>query len=319
MYRVLPALALAGVLTAVVAGCSAAPGSAPAHRKPPVSYYLALGDSLAVGVQPDAAGTSVETRSGYADQLYATLRRSRPGLRLVKLGCPGETTVTMMKGGICAYSGGSQLAAAVSFLHAHRARVSLVTIDIGANDADGCVTRLSFGNLASCLSKSIPQVTTNLTKILTRLRQADPKAHIIAMSYYLPALAQWRNGPVGKAVARVSEMAIAGYNVAAEPRLHDIPRPGGRRVRRLPHRRLRPAGGRAPVRHTAAQRRRDLPVDLGVRGTSARAERARQPGRLPGDSPRVPERRRVGSKAPAVAENCRGLRAGKARRSSIGV
>ena len=213
MYRVLPALALAGVLAVAAAGCSAVPGSAPAHRKPPISYYLALGDSLAVGVQPDTAGTSVETRRGYADQLYATLRRSHPGLRLVKLGCPGETTVTMMNGGICAYRGGSQLAAAVSFLHAHRARVSLVTIDIGANDADGCVTRLSFGNFASCLSKSIPQVTTNLTKILTRLRQADPKAHIIAMSYYLPALAQWRNGLVGKALARVSEMAIAGYNV----------------------------------------------------------------------------------------------------------
>src|SRR5215468_9255729 len=210
MYRVLPALALAGVLAVAAAGCSAAPGSAP-HREPPVSYYLALGDSLAVGVQPDAAGTSVKTRSGYADQLYATLRRSHPGLRLVKLGCPGETTHTMMKGGLCAYSGGSQLAAAVSFLRAHRARVSLVTIDIGANDADGCVTRLSFGNFASCLTKSVPQVTTNLTKILTRLRSADPKGHIIAMSYYLPALAQWRNGVIGKAVARVSEMAIAGY------------------------------------------------------------------------------------------------------------
>jgi lysophospholipase L1-like esterase len=211
MYRVSPALALAGVLAVVVAGCSTAP--APARHKPPVSYYLALGDSLAVGVQPDAAGTSVKTRSGYADQLYATLRRGHPGLRLVKLGCPGETTHTMMKGGLCAYSGGSQLAAAVSFLRAHRARVSLVTIDIGANDADGCVTRLSFGNFASCLTKSVPQVTTNLTKILTRLRQAGPKARIIAMSYYLPALAQWRDGPIGKAVARVSEMAIAGYTV----------------------------------------------------------------------------------------------------------
>ena len=213
MHRVSPALALAGVLAVMVAGCSAAPRSATARHKPPVSYYLALGDSLAVGVQPDAAGTSVETRSGYADQLYATLRRSHPGLRLVKLGCPGETTVTVMKGGICTYRGGSQLAAAASFLHAHRARVSLVTIDIGANDADGCVTRLSFRNFASCLSRSVPQVTTNLTKILTRLRQADPKALIIAMSYYLPALAQWRNGLAGRAIARVSEMAISGYNV----------------------------------------------------------------------------------------------------------
>jgi lysophospholipase L1-like esterase len=211
MHRVSPALALAGVLAVVAVGCSAAPRSAHARHKPPVSYYLALGDSLAVGVQPDAAGTSVKTRSGYADQLYATLRRGHPGLRLVKLGCPGETTHTMMKGGLCAYSGGSQLAAAVSFLRAHRARVSLVTIDIGANDADGCVTRLSLGNIASCLAKSVPQVTANLTKILTRLRQADPNGHIVAMSYYLPALAQWRNGLAGQAVARVSEMAIAGY------------------------------------------------------------------------------------------------------------
>ena len=165
-----------------------------------------------MGVQPDAAGTSVETRRGYADQLYATLRRSHPGLRLVKLGCPGETTATMMNGGICAYPGGSQLAAAASFLHAHRARVSLVTIDIGANDADGCVTRLSFGNFASCLSKSIPQVTTILTKILTRLRQADPKAHIIAMSYYLPALAQRRTGWLARPL-RGSASVIARDNI----------------------------------------------------------------------------------------------------------
>ena len=212
MYRVPPALALAGVLAVAAAGCTAAPRSAPAHHKPPVSYYLALGDSLAVGVQPDAAGTSVETRSGYPDQLYATLRRSHPGLRLVKLGCPGETTATMINGGLCTYSGGSQLAAAASFLHAHRARVSLVTIDIGANDADGCISQLSFSRITDCFRKSLPQTTTNLTTIMKRLRQADPHGRIIAMSYYLPSLAQWRNGSVGHAVARVSVLAMEGYN-----------------------------------------------------------------------------------------------------------
>jgi len=210
MYRVLPALALAAGLAVAIAACAGP--SSPARHRPPVSYYLSLGDSLAQGVQPDASGTSVETRRGYADQLYAALRVQHPGLRLVKLGCPGETTGTMMRGGICRYRGGSQLAAAVSFLRAHRARVSLVTIDIGANDADGCVTRLALANFASCLSKSVPQVTTNLTKILTRLRQAGPKARIIAMSYYLPALAQWRDGLIGQAVARVSELTMAGYN-----------------------------------------------------------------------------------------------------------
>jgi lysophospholipase L1-like esterase len=212
MYRVPPALALAGVLAVAAAGCTAAPRSAPAHHKPPVSYYLALGDSLAVGVQPDAAGTSVETRSGYPDQLYATLRRSHPGLRLVKLGCPGETTATMINGGLCTYSGGSQLAAAASFLRAHRARVSLVTIDIGANDADGCISQLSFSGITGCIRKSLPQAATNLTTIMKRLRQADPHGRIIAMSYYLPSLAQWRNGPVGHAVARVSVLAMEGYN-----------------------------------------------------------------------------------------------------------
>jgi lysophospholipase L1-like esterase len=210
MYRVLPALALAVGLAVVVTGCSV---TAPHTRhRPPVSYYLSLGDSLAQGVQPDPAGTSVETRRGYADQLSAVLRSSRPGLRLVKLGCPGETTVTMVNGGICSYPGGSQLAAAVTFLRAHQARVSLVTIDIGANDADGCITRPTFANFTSCLTKSVPQVTANLTKILTRLRQADPNGRIIAMNYYLPALAEWRNGLVGRAVARLSALAIVGYN-----------------------------------------------------------------------------------------------------------
>jgi lysophospholipase L1-like esterase len=211
MHRVLPALALAAGLAVVATGCSGAP--TPARHRPPVSYYLSLGDSLAQGVQPDASGTSVETRRGYADQLYAALRVQHPGLRLVKLGCPGETTVTMMRGGICRYRAGSQLAAAVSLLRAHRTRVSLVTIDIGANDADGCVTRITLANFASCLRQSVPRVTTNLTKILPRLRQAAPQVRIIAMSYYLPALAQWRDGLIGQAVARVSELAIAGYNV----------------------------------------------------------------------------------------------------------
>ena len=78
----------------------------------------------------------METRAGYPDQVYAALHRSRPGLELVKLGCPGETTTTMINGGICRYAGGSQLKAAEAFLRAHRGRVLLVTIDIGANDPE---------------------------------------------------------------------------------------------------------------------------------------------------------------------------------------
>jgi lysophospholipase L1-like esterase len=216
MRRVLPALAVAAVLASVITGCSvpAMTGSADArHGGPPASYYLALGDSLSQGVQPGPSGASAKTREGYADKLYAALRRSHPGLRLVKLGCPGETTVTMIRGGTCTYAGGSQLAAAVRFLHAHRGRVPLITIDIGANDPGSCVARRSVAELASCAVRSIPDAAANLAKILARLRQAAAGARIIAMNYYLPALADWRDGLAGKALARLSELAAVGYNI----------------------------------------------------------------------------------------------------------
>ncbi len=215
MRAVWAAAALAGLLAAAVSGCSSAGRAAPAraHRAaPPARYYLALGDSLSQGVQPDSAGVSVDTPDGYPDQLYASLRPRHPGLRLVKLGCNGETTATMIGGGICSYPGGSQLAAAVRFLSAHRGRVSLITIDIGANDPDSCITGPSTIKLAPCAGRAIPEAAANLAKILTRLRQAAPGIPMIAMNYYLPTLAQWRNGLVGQVLARLTELAAAGFN-----------------------------------------------------------------------------------------------------------
>lgn len=211
MRRVAILVALAATVAMATIAC-AANSSAARRASVRASYYLSLGDSLSVGVQPDAAGKSLPTDQGYANQLYAALRVGDPGLRLVKLGCSGETTVTMINGGICSYPGGSQLAAALGFLRAHRRQVSLITIDIGANDPDSCISRPSVAGLASCVGKSIPEAVANLAKILTRLRQADASARIVAMNYYLPALAEWRNGLVGRALARLSELAAVGYN-----------------------------------------------------------------------------------------------------------
>jgi lysophospholipase L1-like esterase len=212
MRRVVAALVLAGVTGVAAGGCSGSAGPGPGHARPPVSYYLALGDSLALGAQPNASGTSVPSSQGYADQLYAILRRTRPGLRLVKLGCIGETTATMIHGGVCRYPGGSQLAAATSFLRAHRAQVSLVTLDIGANDPETCLTTPTPTGLVTCATKTIPQAVANLGTILARLRQADAGAHIVAMNYYLPALAQWRHGFTGEMVARLVELGASEYN-----------------------------------------------------------------------------------------------------------
>jgi len=202
-------------MSVVAALTSAGAAGSPAGRvSPKTSYYLALGDSLSQGVQPDPAGASVPTGQGYADRLYAALRRGDPGLRLVKLGCNGETTGTMIGGGgSCRYPAGSQLAAAVGFLRAHRGQVSLITMDIGANDPDSCITRPDIVRMATCVTRSFPETTANLTKIMYRLRAAaGDQVRIIGMNYYVPALAEWRDGPLGQAVARMSERVVAGYN-----------------------------------------------------------------------------------------------------------
>ncbi len=206
------ALAAAAVtaVTAVTA-CSGSPVPDPAHTRPVEhTYYLALGDSLAQGVQPDAAGASVPTRYGYPDQVFAALQRSHPTLQLVKLGCPGETTSTMISGGKCRYRPGSQLAAAAAFLRAHRGRVLLVTIDIGANDPEHCG---GLPNLASCLGTGIPAAITNLTTIMASLKAAaGPGVRIVGMNYYLPELAEWRDGLAGHAIAWLAEKLAATYN-----------------------------------------------------------------------------------------------------------
>jgi lysophospholipase L1-like esterase len=217
--RVAIAVTLGAAAAAVVAAAIVISiGSPDAHPRRPgprasPSYYLALGDSLSVGVQPDAAGKSVPTQQGYANQLYAALRASHPGLRLVKLGCSGETTHTMIDGGICSYPAGSQLSQAVSFLRAHRGRVSLITIDIGANDPDSCITRPSFGAVISCVTQSFPETERNLTQIMRTIRAAAGSGvRIIGMNYYVPALSEWLDGFPGQQIARLSERLVAAYN-----------------------------------------------------------------------------------------------------------
>lgn len=172
------------------------------------TYYLALGDSLAIGFQPSFGG-DVPTNQGYADDLYAVLHTRISGLTLAKLGCAGETTTTMIQGGICSYSAGSQLAAAVSFLETHHVR--LITLDIGANDIDHCVS--STGIDPTCVATALITTSTNLPQILTELRTAaGPETPIVAMNYYDPFLAVWILGSEGQTLARASVQVADQFN-----------------------------------------------------------------------------------------------------------
>jgi lysophospholipase L1-like esterase len=210
--------------TVVTAACtnSGTPAHTTAKRSitarpallPGPRYYLSLGDSLAQGVQPDAAGASRPTSRGYPDQLYAALRRKAPGLRLVKLGCSGETSWTMIRGGICRYPAGSQLAAARQFLRGHRGHVALVTIDIGANDPNSCYFRARLSRLPSCMAGRLRLTAGDLRTILSGLRAAGgPAVQLAGMNYYVPELAQWRHGRTGQELAVLTERLVNGYNI----------------------------------------------------------------------------------------------------------
>ena len=163
-------------------------------------YYLALGDSLSVGFQP-LGGPGIETPQGYPNALRAFYAKQVKRLRLVQVGCPGDSTGNLLTGvgnGAsaafyhCNRAGGSQLAAAVKFLKAHhrRGEVPLVTIDVGANDVVGCVNQPTFSLIISCVAAGEQAISTNTPKILHALHKAAPKGtKFVAMNLYDPILA----------------------------------------------------------------------------------------------------------------------------------
>ena len=186
-----------------------APATAGATGSP--AYYLSLGDSLAQGVQPTSSGQSVITDQGYADDLYSLERLQVRGLRLEKLGCPGETTTSMIQGGVCdgAYAPfADQLDAAVEFIDTHD--VALITIDIGANNVDDCIS--GSGISIPCIAGGFAEAQSDLPTILARLRAAAPGVPIVGMSYYDPFLAAWLQGPAGQALAAQSLQLTIAYN-----------------------------------------------------------------------------------------------------------
>jgi len=162
---------------ALTAGALAltAPGAFAASK---ATYYVSVGDSLAQGYQPIGGPFSplgIEGYSqGYADQLFKAVRDDYEQLQLVKLGCGGETTKTMVLGAAyCGFPAGSQLAQAEQFMTAHRDEIAFVTIDVGANDT------FQYGD------EGTATIITYLPQILARLRaSAGPGVPIIGMNYY---------------------------------------------------------------------------------------------------------------------------------------
>jgi lysophospholipase L1-like esterase len=153
----------------------------------PAAYYLALGGSGSLGVQPTVDRPKGQpTTSGYANDLLKLERSRWSGLHLVQLGCPGETTGSFLAGGDhCRPAGRSQLAEAVSFLHSHT-NVVLVTIDLGFNNMLPCLAYHKVNQ--TCVLGKLATVQQQLTQILARLHEADPSLRIVGVGHYDPYL-----------------------------------------------------------------------------------------------------------------------------------
>jgi lysophospholipase L1-like esterase len=157
----------------------------------PKKYYLALGDSLAFGLQPD-----LNFNHGYVDDFFSNLKGH--GVKnLSNMGCPGETSRTFIHGG-CPYAFmhkyfylGPQLNAAVNYLHSHAGQVSPVTLDIGGNDLLGDINT-SNCTVSSNFDTDLANLDSNLTgTILPQLKSAltvngKLTGDLVMMNYYDP-------------------------------------------------------------------------------------------------------------------------------------
>jgi lysophospholipase L1-like esterase len=181
-------------------------------------YYVSLGDSLAFGFSPPYQRNPASLQRGYADQLFTLEKTSKPQLQMVKLGCGGETTESMITGApYCPFPEGSQLDQAVSVLQAHEGHIEFVTIDVGANDIFNTCLHFRSGVLdPDCVDAVLPSIKANLTTIIETVRETAPGVPIFGMNYYDPFLGYWVQGPNGKPadpdLARVDHRAWEKLN-----------------------------------------------------------------------------------------------------------
>lgn len=155
-------------------------------------YYLALGDSLAFGYQPD-----LNWVQGYAQQLWYDLQQ-HGSRHIVNFGCSDVTTQEFIQGGCPLanirhdYYNGSQLAAAVAFLNEHKGEVSPVTLDLGANNVLGdinpktcTVNDFWYQDLSVMDSDLDLLILPKLEQALTG-RGGQQLGQLVMMNYYNP-------------------------------------------------------------------------------------------------------------------------------------
>ena len=163
-------------------------------------YTLVLGDSYAFGYQPgkDLADPS-SYNTGFGTDFVGLQNAAHPRTHHVEvnLGCPFETSESFISGG-CLYTavfghslhvsyGGSQLAAADSFLRQHDDRVDVILLSLGGADVIVPAT-FDCENDDACLKTKLPEilrrVEPNFDRILDHLKALAPRATVVVLIEY---------------------------------------------------------------------------------------------------------------------------------------
>jgi lysophospholipase L1-like esterase len=178
------------VLLALSGPAASGTSERPVYQSPQ-SYYLALGDSIAYGMQPTKANAPASAiQTGYVDLFAARLRKLSSNIKVVNYGCPGESTLTFARGGCdwLKHGGklhdafrGPQLKAALSYLRAHPGKVSPVTVTLWGNDLP-----LPLSQNAKRAPRAIASFASRFSAILRQLRAAAPTAEIIVTGAWNP-------------------------------------------------------------------------------------------------------------------------------------
>ncbi|MDQ8045094.1 MAG: SGNH/GDSL hydrolase family protein [Solirubrobacteraceae bacterium] len=168
---------------------------------------VSIGDSLALGVQPQLFGGDRATSQGYPRAIADVLRKQGRTVSLHELGCGGATSGSVIDGSRpCApkrhtpYRNEdpltSQLAYAEGLLSRLGGKPTVIVLDVGGNDVGSC---LNGGAISTtCIQKAGRNLRKNLGTILTRLRAVAPTVPIAVLDLYDPFLGLWQDHPEGR-------------------------------------------------------------------------------------------------------------------------
>jgi lysophospholipase L1-like esterase len=176
-------------------------------------FYLDLGASASVGYQPTLSDPHGEvTDQGYANDIVSYEAARGVTISLTQMGCPGESTATMISGDDTCYRGvGSQLSDAVSFLQSHQTEQGFVTIDLGFNDFHPCL--IDAPMIQSCVGENIEDLNTQLPYIVGVLKAAaGPDVSFVGVGHYDPYVADAIHGLSGEDFANRSKGVVGRLN-----------------------------------------------------------------------------------------------------------